>query len=427
MTGRRRRGGGSHGSSGSRTTRRDGGSDTTRRDGAPGDGPGGHGVGANVDAIDTMAGRLDATRTRVDGVGTTVRAVNVGPQSMGVIGSGFTGAAQAHLRTTEQHVTRTTQAIDKAQAGTRGTAQAYRTTDATSATNLAKFDTKSTVPASTRPDGGRPPSTPPAPDPIIANRLNPPASTPTPTPAHHHQPSPRETALQNKKVTKVTELDPGNHANDAFKATFEDGSHGVYKPTAGADGSLRNSIPAEGMAHREVATYRLDEQLGFGLVPTTTAVDGHRGPGSMQEWADSTPGRPPGHYPAHQQEQMAVLDYITGNTDRHGKNYLTGADGSPVAIDHGYSFPEAPTDAIRSDFVVQHLNAPLGDDVLDRVRAMDPEQVRGMLTATGLNDSAVDGAVARLREIQTHGMITGDAWRGPIVHADWRVARGPLS
>jgi uncharacterized protein YukE len=177
MTGRRR-GGGSSGSSGSHTpSRRPGGtgdgSDPSRT-GTPGDrtgGTGGPGVGANVDAIDTMAGRLDATRTRIDGVGNTVRGVNVGQQSMGVIGSGFTGAAQSHLRTAEQHVTRTTDALDRAQRGTRGTAQAYRDTDATNAANLSRPDTtgrpptttpQSSTTTATSTDPGRTATTPPA-------------------------------------------------------------------------------------------------------------------------------------------------------------------------------------------------------------------------------------------------------------------------
>jgi uncharacterized protein YukE len=105
---------------------------------------GGSGVGVHVDAIETMAGRLDSTRGRIEGVGNTVRSVNVGPQSMGVVGSGFTGAAQAHVRTAQEHLTRTTEAVEQAQRGTKGTAQAYRDTDATSAASLDAIDTTST-------------------------------------------------------------------------------------------------------------------------------------------------------------------------------------------------------------------------------------------------------------------------------------------
>jgi hypothetical protein len=146
----------------------------------------------------------------------------------------------------------------------------------------------------------------------------------------------------------------------------------------------------------------------------------------MQAWEDGGRGVPASQYPPVRQEQMAVLDYVSGNTDRHPGNYLTAPGGDPIAIDHGYSYPEGPADSIRSTFVGDHLGTPLSPDTLARVRALDPDQVRGMLTATGLSPVAVDGAVARLQEIQDRGMITGEAWRGPIVDAHWATVRGPL-
>jgi hypothetical protein len=170
MTPRRRRPSGSSGSSGS-THHPPGGDRATpsRRTGS-----GGHaGVGTDVDGIDAMASRLDATRGRVDGVASTVRGVNLGPQSMGIVGSGFTGAAQGHLRTAEQHLARTTQAVEQAHRGTRATAQSYRDTDNTNATNLSRIDSTTnprtthsaaaTTPSSTTPTGASPTSPPTTP------------------------------------------------------------------------------------------------------------------------------------------------------------------------------------------------------------------------------------------------------------------------
>jgi hypothetical protein len=145
MTGRRRSGGSHHTSGGSPTTHHGGGNSGTTT--APRHhGGGGSGVGTHLDGIDTMASRLDATRGRVQGVAGTLSGVNVGPQSMGVVGSGFTGAAQAHLRVAEQHMARTTEAVEQAHRGTRGTAQAYRDTDAANAAALNSIDTTSTPP-----------------------------------------------------------------------------------------------------------------------------------------------------------------------------------------------------------------------------------------------------------------------------------------
>ncbi|HET9142715.1 MAG TPA: WXG100 family type VII secretion target, partial [Actinophytocola sp.] len=120
-------------------------------------GGGADGVGVSVDAIDTMAARLDATRGRVDTVAGTVSAVNVGPQSMGIVGSGFTGAAQAHVRHAQQQVARASRAVEQAQASTRTTAQDYRNTDTTNAATLGAIDT-TTHPPTTSPAGATTPS-----------------------------------------------------------------------------------------------------------------------------------------------------------------------------------------------------------------------------------------------------------------------------
>ncbi len=113
---------------------------------------------------------------------------------------------------------------------------------------------------------------------------------------------------------------------------------------------------------------------------------------------------------------MAVFDYITGNTDRHLGNYRTDMVGNIVAIDHGYSFPEYPDPryGIRSDFVDKNLNVALSEDVLHGVRAVDQDALRSTLRASGIPDSAIDGVMARLGEVQSRGMITGEAWPGVI-------------
>ncbi|MEV4823876.1 hypothetical protein [Micromonospora sp. NPDC049274] len=222
-----------------------------------------------------------------------------------------------------------------------------------------------------------------------------------------------ELRLLGREVHSMVELDPGGHVNDAHEVTFTDGTRGVYKPNVPENEfvQVRSSIPENELAPREVAASRLDEDLGFGLVPTTARWDGPHGAGSMQEFVENvTPGRPANAYSTAEGERMAVLDYISGNTDRHMLNYLTGPDGRLVAIDHGYSFPESNAEPLRSDFVTQQMNRPLSPETMARLQDTDPAVLADRLRGTGLSEQALSGAMDRFNEIRARGTITGEAW-----------------
>ncbi|MFI2229939.1 hypothetical protein [Nocardia testacea] len=248
----------------------------------------------------------------------------------------------------------------------------------------------------------------------------------------------------------------GGGTSSTFLADTPSGSRSVYKPAHlenlplidfGGITRLRYGIPV-GRGHlaaREVSAYRLDEALGFGRVPPTGLVNGPFGPGSNQQWVISSwshPGRilqrkardvPVNEisftprlmeelweacqrYPRVQRDQIAVLDYVIGNTDRNVFNFRTDRHGGIVAIDNALSFPEEPDSrfGIRSDFVSRSLHTPFRPEVLDRVRSVDPEYLRAAWTDSGLSDKAIAGALARLQEIADNGAIHGTAWPGPI-------------
>ncbi|MEU7840088.1 hypothetical protein AB0B39_03870 [Micromonospora sp. NPDC049114] len=231
-----------------------------------------------------------------------------------------------------------------------------------------------------------------------------------------------ELRLLGREVHSMTELDPGGHVNDAYDVTFTDGTHGVYKPNVPENEfvQVRSTIPENQLAAREVAASRLDEDLGFGLVPTTARWDGPHGAGSMQEFVENaSPGRPASDYPVAERERMAVLDYVSGNTDRHMGNYLTGPDGRLVAIDHGYSFPESNGESLRSDFVAQQMNQPLSPDTMARIQATDPAVLADRLRGTGLSEQALSGAMDRFNEIRSRGTITGEAWNAFRPPSPW--------
>lgn len=281
------------------------------------------------------------------------------------------------------------------------------------------------------------------------------------------RPSAFERAMGVMGTGKPQPLNTG--ASTTFLAPTGAGSRSVHKPgpfecipsEGGFPGrAFRLGIP-RGHGHlaaRDVGTYRLDEALGFGRVPPTGLLDGPFGRGSNQQWVFSTRSYPllewarlgrrdagaKGHgpvspsateyqplhnhertrlalrgmqqYPRIQREQMAVLDYVIGNTDRHWGNFRTDRHGGIVAIDNTLSFPEFPDPiyGIRSDFVTEFRDVALSPEVVDRVRAVDPEMLRAAWTDAGIGDKATAGALERLQEIRDHGMITGRAWPGVI-------------
>ncbi|WP_189094524.1 hypothetical protein [Nocardia jinanensis] len=145
---------------------------------------------------------------------------------------------------------------------------------------------------------------------------------------------------------------------------------------------------------------------------TVKLSNGPYGPGSVQEWVQSTRGVSILAYSRPERQQMAVLDYVMANTDRHWDNYLTRPGGEVVAIDHGLAFPEAPDPraGIRSDFVKAFHNDKLDDDIMRSVKAVDPRELRAALEDLQLSDTAIEGALARLAEIRKNGMITGAEW-----------------
>lgn len=282
------------------------------------------------------------------------------------------------------------------------------------------------------------------------------------------RPSAFEQAMGVMGTGKPRSLNTG--ASTTFLAPTGAGARSVYKPSPLECIPSRGPFPGRAfrlgiphghghLAARDVGTYRLDEALGFGRVPPTGLLDGPFGRGSNQHWIFSTRSYPmlelarlrrhdaemenrgpvPPYateyqrlenpertrlairaalqqYPRIQREQMAVLDYVIGNTDRHWNNFRTDRHGGIVAIDNTLSFPEFPDPifGIRSDFVAEFRGVALSPEVVDRVRAVDPEMLRAAWADAGIGDKAITGALERLQEIRDHGMITGRAWPGDI-------------
>ena len=141
----------------------------------------------------------------------------------------------------------------------------------------------------------------------------------------------------------------------------------VYKPRRGERPLW--DFP-DGLFLREVAAYRLSEELGWGIVPETVArVDASLGPGSLQRFVPSDFSQ---HYftlledPAHHEalRTIALFDVVANNADRKSGHCLLGDDGGIWAIDNGLCFHAAPNlRTVIWEFSGQPIPPPLLADV----------------------------------------------------------------
>ncbi len=156
----------------------------------------------------------------------------------------------------------------------------------------------------------------------------------------------------------------------------------VYKPQRGERPLW--DFP-EGLYVREVAAYRLSEELGWGLVPETVARDdGPLGPGSLQRFvpADFSEHyftileRPELHDALR---TIATFDLVANNADRKAGHCLLDDTGRVWAIDNALCFRVAP--GLRTviwDFAGEAIPAPLLADV-ERLATSDLAGLDGLL------------------------------------------------
>lgn len=131
--------------------------------------------------------------------------------------------------------------------------------------------------------------------------------------------------LKTLKIEKLEDLNATKHssvqsAGEPYLVTFEDGSHGIWKP----QGSYQNP-------KMEVAAYDIDQQLGLNQVPLTIerTIDGRVG--TIQLYVGRTYGGT-----RSKPSNFELFDSLMRNGDRNSGNYLL-RDGRSIAIDHGMS------------------------------------------------------------------------------------------
>ena len=158
----------------------------------------------------------------------------------------------------------------------------------------------------------------------------------------------------NNRVFKET-FDYDGKTVVGYMKPWDEERNGVYLfPNSKLKFSLNNKIS---QSEREVATYNLDEVMGFGLVPPTCFVErvidkdlGHTQKGTEQLGVSGIPLMKLGYdksieyYETKPEfrkniQKLGVFDFIVGNMDRHKNNVILGDDNQIYAIDNGLTFP----------------------------------------------------------------------------------------
>lgn len=201
--------------------------------------------------------------------------------------------------------------------------------------------------------------------------------------------------------------------------TKGDKSHkAIYKPHEGERPLW--DFP-DGLYKREVAMFRLADQLGWAVIPPTALAEGPFGIGSVQAFvnADFTQ-----HYFTLQSDgvgtddlyRLCVLDLISNNTDRKSGHCLLGADGRIYGIDHGLAFhAEWKLRTVMWDYV----GDPIPADILTDVERLVNEGPSPGLCSL-LNTFEIDALKTRAKAVLTEGHFPADEtdghrWPWPLV------------
>ncbi len=166
--------------------------------------------------------------------------------------------------------------------------------------------------------------------------------------------------LETEEITGIKDL--GGGTNASFKVTFANGKHGVFKPVIGEDPDLRLNIAGGTYFRREVAAWEIADAVGMQDLVPRAVVRWHPQIGSVgsvaEFWENAKTGDVARGNASSQLDiiRSAVFDLITGNTDRHGGNWMIENRTHKLRlIDHGLILPTAqrsgPAHTLLEDLV----------------------------------------------------------------------------
>jgi len=214
-------------------------------------------------------------------------------------------------------------------------------------------------------------------------------------------------------------------SNATLLVTVRDAEHStlaVYKPQRGERPLWDFRHGTLGM--REVASYLLSEELGWGLVPPTVLRQGPHGLGSVQFYVHSDESA---HFFSiqhderyvHDLKRVAAFDVIANNADRKAGHCLVGHDGRLWAIDNALTFHEEPK--LRT-VIWDYAGTPLPYDIvvdLSRVR----DALAGPSALTHALEQMLNRTEIRALRRRVHSLVEAGCYPEP---GPGRVVPWPL-
>jgi uncharacterized repeat protein (TIGR03843 family) len=185
----------------------------------------------------------------------------------------------------------------------------------------------------------------------------------------------------------------------------------VYKPERGERPLW--DFPPGTLAAREVASFRVSEAIGWGIVPPTVMrEDAPLGPGSVQLFVEHDPDV---HYLTLMQQRLedfrifAALDIVINNADRKAGHVLQDSEGRVWAVDHGLTFNVEPK--LRT-VIWQFAEEPLGDRLRHELDRLGTELARtGGLGDELANLLSPEESAATLGRVET--LLVDDCFPAP--------------
>lgn len=229
----------------------------------------------------------------------------------------------------------------------------------------------------------------------------------------HVEPPPEHLVANDLATARVQLLDDGAPVDGEYawvKHPVNSDPYGMY------DSGGATSV------HRNVASYEMDRALGLGVTTPVRLIETEHGVASIQGEVPFESGDLSGYDPVDV-DRAAALHYASGQLDGNFDNYRTRADGRLGLIDGDQCLYSSTRSLLASDFVADRLGKPLAPEVIDAIAATDRVALRDTLQGLLIDDTAIDGAFARMDEMIDNGAILGTGWDGRISDGDLNVVK----